>query len=69
MEHSVLLMLYLITTSGLPYFYPAFTLLSLDGTYQLILPRFYPILEGRMCRGEKEGKNGVNSFYPRVKRG
>ena len=33
------------------------------------LPRFYPVLEGKMRRGKKEGKNGVNSFYPGVKPG
>ena len=40
-----------------------------DGTYQPFLPRFYPVLEGKMRRGKKEGKNGVNSFYPGVKTG
>ena len=32
------------------------------------LPCFYPILEGKLCRGKKEGKNGVNLLYPGVKR-
>ena len=67
---------------GFRRFYPVFTLkvftpflprLHPDCTYQQFLPPFYPgftpFWEGKMCRGKKEGKNGVNSFYPGVKTG
>ena len=50
----------------LPRFYPAFTLMAL---FTPLLPRFYPVLEGKLRRGKKEGKNGVNSLYPGVKPG
>ena len=46
-----------------------FTRFYPDGNYQPFLPRFYPVFtsfwEGKMCRGKKEGKNGVKRpiFY------
>ena len=46
----------------LPRFYP-------EGTINRFYPIFSPFWEGKMCRGKKEGKNGVNSFYPGVKMG
>ena len=49
-------------TPFLPRFHP-------DGTYQPFLPLFYPVLEGKMRRGKKEGKKGVNPLYPGVKTG
>ena len=49
-------------TSFLPFYHPS-TLFILS------LPWFCPVLGGKMCRGEKGGKNGLNSFYPRVKAG
>ena len=51
-----------VFTPVLPHFHP-------DGTYHPFLPRFYPVLEGKLCRGKTEGKNGVNSLYPGVKPG
>ena len=67
------LFLYPSTTSGLTGFTPFLPRLHPDCTYQQFLPPFYPgftlFWEGKMCRGKKEGKNGVNSFYPGVKTG
>ena len=47
---------------GLPSFYPSFTLMAL---FTPFLPRLYPVLEGKLCRGKKEGKTGVKQpiFY------
>ena len=47
-------------------FYPVFTL---KPPINRFYPVFTPFWEGKMCRGKKEGKNGVNSFYPGVKWG
>ena len=53
----------------LPRFYPTFTLMAPITPF---LPRFYPgftlFWRGKLCRGKTEGKNGVNSLYPGVKR-
>ena len=65
-ERSAFLILNPTTISGLPSFYPAFNLMAL---FTPFLPRFYPVLEGKLCRGKTEAKNGVNSLYPRVKPG
>ena len=54
----------------LPRFYPAFTLIApINSFYPLFTPGFTLFWEGKMCRGKKEGKNGVNSFYSGVKPG
>ena len=65
MERSAFLILYPTKTNGLPCFTPYLP------TFTLMAPitGFYPVLEGKMCRGKKEGKTALYPFYPRVKTG